>query len=130
MVNAPDLNDNPMTLLDGHLYKLVGKKPVSCSLEEWIAFMKSAANRIIEQKQVGDLQVSTIFTGMDRHFGNRQKLLFETTVFGLKDNLQPCWRSSTWNQAVKEHRRLVLLLETKGVNALITEIKTSQADMP
>ena len=130
MVNTPDLNDKPMTLLDGHLYKLVGKKPVSCPLEEWIVFMKSATNRIIEQKQVGDLQVSTIFSGIDRHFGNGQKLLFETTVFGMKDNLQPCWRSSTWNQAVKEHRRLVLLLETKGADALMTEIKTSQADMP
>ena len=126
-----DSNCNPdnatMQLLEGHLYKLIGKKPVPCSLEEWMHFMKSAANRIIEQKQIGDLLVSTIFTGMDRHFGNGQKLLFETTVLGLPGELQPCWRSSTWNQAVKEQRRLVLLLETQGIESLLTEIKSSQA---
>ena len=119
--------DDPTAMLDGHFYKLVGKKPVPCPLAEWIAFMKSATNRIIEQKQIGSLQVSTIFTGMDRHFGNGQKLLFETTVFGIPGDLQPCWHSSTWNQAVKEHRRLVLLLETKGIDALLAEIKSSQA---
>lgn len=89
--------------------------------------MKSAANRIIEQKKIGSLQVSTIFTGIDRHFGKGQKLLFETTVFGIAGDLQPCWRSSTWNQAVKEHRRLVLLLETKGIDALLAEINAAQA---
>ena len=119
--------DDPTVLLDGHLYKLVGKKPVPCPLAEWMTFMKSATNRIIEQKQIGNLQISTIFTGMDRHFGKGEKLLFETTVFGIAGDLQPCWRSSNWNQAVKQHRRLVLLLETKGIDALLAEIKATEA---
>lgn len=75
--------DNPENLLKGHLYRLSGKKPVPCSFGEYITFMKSAANRIIEQTQVGDLLVSTIFTGIDHAFGAGEKRLFETKVFGL-----------------------------------------------
>ncbi len=115
--------EEPITSFDGHLYKLVGKKPVPCPIAEWITFMKSAANRIIEQKQIGNLLVSTIFTGMDRHFGNGEKQLFETTIMGIVGDLQPCWRSATWNQAIRKHRRLVLLLETKGIDALLAEVE-------
>ncbi len=89
-------------------------------------FMKSAQNRIIEQKQIGKFLVSTIFTGIDRSFGSEEKLLFETTVLGLDGDIQPCWRFSTWNQAVREHRRLVVLIETKGIDALLDEIKAAQ----
>jgi len=89
-------------------------------------FMKSAENRIIEQKQIGNFLVSTIFTGIDRSFGSDEKLLFETTVLGMENDIQPCWRFSTWNQAVKEHRRLVILIETKGIDALLEEIKAAQ----
>ena len=78
-------SDNPDDLLAGHLYKLVGKKPVPCTLEEYVTGMKSAANRIIEQNQVGQWLVSTIFTGIDHAFGNGEKQLFETKIFGLPD---------------------------------------------
>ncbi len=118
--------DNPENLLKGHLYKLSGKKPVPCSFEEYITFMKSAANRIIEQTRIGDLLVSTIFTGIDHAFGTGEKLLFETKVFGLPDDAQPRWRFSTWNQAVREHRRLVVMLENRGTGALAEEIRRQQ----
>lgn len=118
--------DNPENLLKGHLYRLSGKKPVPCSFEEYITFMKSAANRIIEQTQVGDLLVSTIFTGIDHAFGAGEKRLFETKVFGLPDDIQPRWRFATWNQAVREHRRLVATLESRGKEALAEEIRKRQ----
>lgn len=112
--------ENP---LKGHLYRLSGKKPVPCSLDEYMTFMKSAANRIIEQTPIGDLLVSTIFTGIDHAFGTGEKRLFETKVFGLPDDIQPRWRYSTWNQAIREHRRLVVMLENKGMEALAEEIR-------
>ena len=93
-----------------------------------MAFMKSAENRIVEQKQIGKFLVSTIFTGIDRSFGNGEKLLFETTVLGLDGDIQPCWRFSGWSQAVREHRRLVILIETKGIDALLEEIRAAQQE--
>lgn len=112
--------ENP---LKGYFYRLSGKKPVPCSLDEYMTFMKSAANRIIEQTPIGDLLVSTIFTGIDHAFGTGEKRLFETKVFGLPDDIQPRWRYSTWNQAIREHRRLVVMLENKGMEALAEEIR-------
>lgn len=118
--------DDADKLLQGHLYKLSGKKPVPCSLEEYIHFMKSATNRIVEQTQVADLLVSTIFTGIDHSFGTGEKQLFETKVFGLPDETQPRWRFATWNHAVSEHRKLVVMLKTKGKEGLIEEIRKQQ----
>lgn len=118
--------DDAEKLLQGHLYKLSGKKPVPCSFEEYIHFMKSAANRIVEQTQVGDLLVSTIFTGIDHAFGTGEKQLFETKVFGLPDETQPRWRFATWNQAVREHRKLVVMLENKGKEGLLEEMRKQQ----
>ncbi len=113
--NTPEKTGNAP---EAHLYKLVGKKPVPCSMAEWAQFMKSGTNRIIEQKQIGKLTVSTIFTGIDRNFGNGPKLLFETTVLGLENDLLPCWRYSSYTKALKGQRRIALILETKGIDGL------------
>ena len=121
--NTPKKAENA---IDAHLYKLAGKKPVPCSMEEWAQFMKSSANRIIEQRKVGKFTVSTIFTGIDRNFGNGPKLLFETTVLGLEGDLLPCWRYSSWNQAIKGQRQIVLILETKGIDALFSKNNNPQ----
>ena len=120
-------SDNPDDLLAGHLYKLVGKKPVPCTLEEYVTGMKSAANRIIEQNQVGQWLVSTIFTGIDHAFGNGEKQLFETKIFGLPDELEPRWLFASWNQAVRHHRKMVIRLETEGADSLIAEIRQHQS---
>ena len=112
--------------LEGHFYKLVGKKPVACSFEEYATLMQKPSARIVEQTRVGSWLVSTIFTGIDHAFGTGEKRLFETVVFGLSDDLQPRWRWATWNQAVRQHRRLVVSLEQNGADALMAEIGNCQ----
>ena len=91
MNNASDdmSSDTPEKLLEGHVYRLDGKKPVPCTFGEYIAALKSPANRIVD--------------------------------------LQPRWRFPTWNQAVREHRKLVLSLESRGPEALIAEVRQRQA---
>lgn len=126
-INDDTPSGNPDKLLNGHLYRLDGKKPVPCTLEEYMNGMKSAASRIVEQTQVGNLLVSTIFTGIDHAFGAGEKQLFETTVFGLPDELLPRWRFPTWNQAIREHRKLALRLESQGMEGLLAEIRQWQA---
>ena len=56
--------DNPENLLKGHLYRLSGKKPVPCSFEEYITFMKSAANRIIVDVYNQIAGISTVLAGL------------------------------------------------------------------
>lgn len=129
-----DTNKNDETfdvidaLLEGHFYKLVDKKPAPCTFAEYASNMKSAENRIIEQTRVGELTVSTVFTGIDHAFGMGEKQLFETSVFGLPDDLQPQWRFASWDDAVNQHLQLVLILEHNGRDCLLEEIRKKQAD--
>lgn len=120
--SASALADDAGDLLTGHLYKLDGKKPVPCSVEEYLTFMQSAANRIIEQTHVGPWLVSTIFTGIDHNFGQGDKRLFETQIFNLPGDAQPRWRYATWKQAVRQHRQLVVLLESQGAEPLLRDM--------
>ena len=91
--------------------------------------MKSAENRLIEQTQVDELTVSTVFTGIDHAFGMGQKQLFETTVFGLPDDIQPQWRFASWNEAVNQHLQLVVMLEHAGPDSLLEEIRKKQGSV-
>ncbi len=118
-----NLNDTSDSEVENHFYKLSKKKPIPCSMNEWAIFMTSASNRIIEQNQIGPLLISTIFTGIDHSFGHGEKKLFETTVLGLNNDIQLRWHFSTYNQAIREHRRLTLLIETKGIDAVLEEIE-------
>lgn len=128
-----DANKNDETfedidaLLEGHFYKLVDKNPVPCTFADYASDMKSADNRIIEQTRVGELTVSTVFTGIDHAFGMGEKQLFETSVLGLPDDILPLWRFSSWDDAVKEHLQLVLMLEHNGPDSLLQEIRKKQA---
>ncbi len=129
-----DTNKNDETfddidaLLEGHFYKLVDKEPAPCTFAEYASNMKSAENRIIEQTRVGELTVSTVFTGIDHAFGMGEKQLFETSVFGFPDNIQPQWRFASWDDAVNQHLQLVLMLEHNGPDCLLEEVRKKQAD--
>lgn len=63
--NSPE---NISTAIDDRFYKLVDRTPVPCTLAEFAEAMKDDQNRIIEQTTVGELQVSTIFTGIDQNW--------------------------------------------------------------
>lgn len=115
-------------LLKGHFYKLVDKEPVPCTFAEYTSSMKSADNRLVEQTHIGDLTVSTVFTGIDYAFGLGEKQLFETTVFGLPDDIQPQWRLATFDEAVNQHLQLVVMLEHDGPDVLLEEIRKKQPD--
>ena len=125
--NKDDGLENIDALLEGHFYKLVDKKAIPCTFAEYATGMKSPDNRIVEQTRVGDLTVSTVFTGIDHAFGMGEKQLFETTVFGLPDDLQPQWRFSNWNDAVNQHLQLVVMLEHSGPDSLLEDIRKKQA---
>ena len=84
-------------------YILVGKEPKQIyDILEWARWFETS-NRIVEQTQIGDVKVSTVFVGIDYSFGGGEPLLFETMIFGgAEDGYQD--RYSTWDEAVKGHQ--------------------------
>src|SRR5215831_7124594 len=55
----------------------------------------------------GDVQVSTVFLGIDhRHFGEGPPLLFETMIFGGKLD-HSMWRYCSWDDAEAGHQAAV-----------------------
>ena len=92
-------------------YKLDGYTPIRCSLMEWVDQFQGS-NRIVAQTDVAkDIQVSTVFLGLDHQWGDGPPLLFETMIFGgAHDQFQQ--RYSTWDQAEAGHRAALKLAIT------------------
>ena len=83
------------------IYKLdKNKQPVPCSLEEW--GMMTREEKIVAKNWFGEIQVSTVFLGIDHSTGGSLPILFETMIFGGEwDGYQE--RFETWEEAVKGH---------------------------
>lgn len=89
----------------GH-YILDGKEPVEVSdIMTW-ATQFETAGRIVKKTTLGEVEVSTVFLGLDHQWGDGPPLLFETMVFGGEHD-QEQWRYSTWDEAVAGHDAVV-----------------------
>jgi hypothetical protein len=102
-------------------YILEGKVPVRCDDVGEFGRWFETAERIVQQDEVGNLFVSTVFLGIDHRFGAAgPPLLFETGIFirteceingkklpGLADIDME--RTPTWELALEAHRRALAL---------------------
>lgn len=76
-------------------------------LRAWGEWHMNMSNRRVAESQVGDVRISTVFTGSDWHDPPR---LFETMVFdGALDEQR--WRYYTWDEAQEGHDAVVMLVE-------------------
>lgn len=84
-----------------------------CNVTEASELFDNIEKRRVASTQIGKVIVSTVFLTFDHCFNeNGPPLLFETMVFDNGDDArQECQRCSTWNQAVKQHRRVVASLQ-------------------
>lgn len=77
-----------------------------CDLHEWTQMYQTEEGqnrRHVAFDDIGDIQVSTVFLGLDHnHFGG-PPLLFETMVFSGNGNDRYCKRYSTWSEAEEGH---------------------------
>lgn len=89
------------------LYILEGKTPVICDdTTAWNQWFHTH-NRSIAKTRVGDLEVSTVFLGLDHQWKkDGPKLLFETMIFDGERGTGEI-RYSTWEQAIQGHNRVV-----------------------
>jgi hypothetical protein len=84
-------------------YILQGKKAVPADLMTWAKWFEEHINdRIVARSEKGDVQVSTVFLGLNHQWGEGPPLIFETMIFGGEhDQWQE--RCSTWDQAEAQH---------------------------
>lgn len=90
-------------------YILEGQTPVAVSdVLEWAEWYEEA-DRTVKKTRVGDVEVSTVFTGLDL-FSRGPPLLFQTVVFGGERSGDK-WRYNTWEEAEAGHDRVVAEIE-------------------
>ncbi|MGI9403000.1 MAG: hypothetical protein ACR2OF_00635 [Hyphomicrobium sp.] len=87
-------------ILDG---KKVVPEPDLTKWSQW--YEKAREERIVAKTNVGDMNVSTVFLGLDHSFGDGPPLLFETMIFGGPEDQEYQERCSTWEQAEQMHER-------------------------
>ena len=88
----------------GKYYILDGHTVVVCdNVLQWAMWFKKA-NRHIDKTIKGEVEVSTVFLGLDHSFGDGAPLLFETMIFGGEhDQYQE--RYATWEEAEAGHKK-------------------------
>lgn len=89
--------------MENQFYILKDHKAVPCSIKEWGEAYKDDTHRRVAFTKIGEIEVSTVFLGINYAFDDRPPLLFETMVFGGPLD-QEQERYSTWEQAEIGHR--------------------------
>jgi len=84
-------------------YKLVGKEIVPVSdVMEWAMSFQDNDNRVVKQTNIGKIFVSTVFLGIDHRWGDGKPVLFETMIFGGKQD-QYQKRYCTYDESLAGH---------------------------
>jgi hypothetical protein len=89
---------------------------VAISMQEWSELNRDRAYKRIDETQVGDLWVSTIWLGLDHGFGfhSGSPTIFETMVFGPGSWSELyCQRYATEAEARDGHRSAVLVAKAR-----------------
>jgi hypothetical protein len=78
---------------------------VEHDLFTWAKWFETA-DRVVSKTNFGDIQISTVFLGLDHQFDEGRPILYESMVFGGKLN-ERCIRYSTREEAITGHNELV-----------------------
>lgn len=91
--------------------KFYDKAGVPLSLGQWCQLFEDFDYRRIAHDQIGGVNVSTVWLGIDHNWsGKGAPVIFETMVFGLADlglADREQWRWSTLEEAREGHRHIV-----------------------
>ncbi len=79
----------------------------ACSCDEW-ANQFETMDRQLKVDKVKDLNVSTIWLGLNHNYFGGEPLLFETMIFkGHMESMGYCNRYSTWDEALEGHKKAI-----------------------
>lgn len=96
-------NCNGRYILNGHI-------PVpEPDLMKWVRWFETA-NRLVSRTTTGEVEVSTVFLGLDYGIFNEPPRLFETLVLGGPHD-QEGERYETWEEAEIGHRKWAKTLD-------------------
>ena len=91
-------------------YILKGKIPIpENDLIKWGTWFESADRTVAKIQVTDEIDVSTVFLGLDHNWGDGPPILFETMVFGGELDEEGA-RYATWDEAEKGHDRIVKLV--------------------
>ena len=100
---------NPKTMNDKYI--LEGKRIKRADdLLEWAKWFEKVDRSIKQTKITNEINVSTVFLGLDHSFGGPAPILFETMIFGGPHD-QYRERHTTYEEAEEGHLRAVKLCE-------------------
>ena len=85
-------------------YILEGHKAVKTDLMTW-ARRFERTDRAVRKTTIDDVEVSTVFLGLNHQYGDGPPLLFETMIFGGK-LYQEQDRCTTWEEAEAMHEAM------------------------
>lgn len=85
--------------------------PVRCDdLDTWVQWFEQSGLRRVAKDEIGDIEISTVFLGLDHAFGGGPPLLWETMIFGgEQDGYQE--RYSSREAALAGHTKAVALVK-------------------
>lgn len=106
----------------------------SITLAEWSTLFQCNEYKIVKQEPINDeVNVSTVWLGLNHSFIPTVKMIFETLVFGLGDGLEQMHRYGTIEEAQVGHRVVVSMLHdqltpvaniaTPSTASVVTEVK-------
>jgi hypothetical protein len=87
----------------------------------WGRFFQNLANRTVAKTEIGSIEISTVFIGIDHSFSSPVPILFETMIFGgdLDNHTR---RYATWEEAEAGHEEAIAKVERNlHATELITE---------
>ncbi len=87
-------------ILDGHT---PAREP---DIIKWATWFEKANRHVAKTEISKEVEVSTVFLGIDHSFGDGPPQLFETMVFGDKLD-EYTERYSTWEEAEEGHKQMV-----------------------
>ena len=92
-------------------YILVNGEVQPTDMFTWSGWFErgTAAQRRVAFDKIGDVEVSTVFLGLDHSFGGGPPMIFETLIFGGERDGE-MWRYSTMKQAKEGHAEVVASL--------------------
>lgn len=79
------------------------------------------AERHVAKDSVNEVEISTVFLGLDHGFGESQPVLFETMVFG-GDLDQEQERYHTWDEAEAGHKEMVARVKAISPSAEVSHL--------
>ena len=94
-------------------YKLEGHTPVPCKQAGYYQRLQDVDSRRVALTEINsEIQISTVFIGLDVNFGVSPPLLFETRVDGgLYHDYHMLYE--TWDEAEQGHTEMVAFVRSK-----------------